>query len=196
MFFPFMCDVSGKKIAVIGGGRVALRKCELFLDFGADVTVIAPALCGELLEMRGSISHICDVYREEYIRDAFAVIAACDDAAVNKAVSAWCSENNVLVNVVDEPEDCSFIVPSVLRRGDLTISVSTGGKSPALAAKIRRELSEAYGGDYEKRLKLLGELKSKLKLSEPDREKRAELLIAAAGLEEDALNALIKGIAD
>lgn len=192
MFFPFAADIQDKKIVIIGGGRVAFRKCELFYDFGARITVVAPKLCEAFDEILGDIKYICDTYRVEYIRDAFAVIAASDDAAVNKSVSDWCMARRVPVNVVDEPAGCSFIVPAVLRRGDLTISVSTGGKSPALAGRIKAQLAELYGDEYAERLRYLGELKEMLRRVEPEQEVRRQLLITASGLESSELRVFIE----
>ncbi len=187
MYFPFMIDLTGKQVVVIGGGTVALRKCELFLDFGADITVVSPTLCSGFDFLEQPYGYVRDIFHEEYLSDAFAVVAASDDTAVNSAISAWCSAHRVPVNVVDVPELCTFYVPATIRRGDLTIGISTAGKSPTLAGQIRRNLSECYGEEYARRLRLLGELRELVKEMVDDPSVRRRLLMEAAGLSEDAL---------
>ena len=180
MYFPFMVDLLGKKLVVVGGGNVAFRKCELFLSFGAEIDVVSPALCEEFSALKGRIRHIRDGYSSEYLLNAFAVIAATDNRAVNETVYRDCRLNNIPVNVVDTPEQCSFFVPATLRRGDLTIGVSTGGKSPALAAKIKKELAIVYGEEYEEKVELLGILRNTVKEEIEDDSIRRSLLVASA----------------
>ncbi|MGI6013053.1 MAG: precorrin-2 dehydrogenase/sirohydrochlorin ferrochelatase family protein [Oscillospiraceae bacterium] len=190
MFFPFMMDVGGKSVVVVGGGVVAFRKCALFLRFGADVTVIAPEICEELERLEG-IRCIRQSFDTVQLADAFAVIAATDDRKVNRAVSAYCQAHRIPVNVVDDPALCSFIVPATVQRGDLTLAVSTAGKSPSLAAKIRRELEAWYGPEYEERLALLGELRKKVLASGMETSERRRLLMQAAALELEDLQKLL-----
>lgn len=193
MYFPFMMDIGGKQVIVIGGGTVALRKCELFVRFGADVTVIAPEFCDELEQLSGVriLRQSCDLAQ---LDGAFAVIAATDDREVNRAVSDYCQARRIPVNVVDDPELCSFIVPSTVQRGDLTFAISTGGKSPALAAKIRRELERCYEPEYAERLALLGELRTKVLASRMAPSARRSLLVRAAELEPADLRSLLQTV--
>ncbi|PKM72792.1 MAG: siroheme synthase [Firmicutes bacterium HGW-Firmicutes-16] len=180
MYFPFMVDLLGKKLVVVGGGKVAFRKCELFLSFGAEIDVVAPALCEDFSVLRGSIRHIRDCYASSYLIDAFAVIAATDNRTVNEAVYRDCCQNNIPINVVDTPELCSFYVPATLSRGDLTIGISTGGKSPSLAGKIKKELAGLYGEEYSEKLQLLGKLRNVVKEEIEDINVRRSILSAAA----------------
>ena len=193
MYFPFMMDVGGKPVVIVGGGLVALRKCELFLRFGAEITIMAP----EIIEAFASLDGIRILqipYDEAELDAAFAVVAATDDRAVNRAVSAYCQANRIPVNVVDDPTLCSFIVPATVQRGDLTLAVSTAGKSPSLAAKIRRELENSYGPEYEERLELLGKLRTKLLASDMQISERRSLLIQAATLEPKVLKEMLQKI--
>lgn len=194
MYFPFMRDVGGKPVVVVGGGMVALRKCELFLRFDADVTVVAPEVCGELEALEG-IQIIRQSWDVSQLADAFAVIAATDDHAVNRAISEYCQAHRIPVNVVDDPALCSFIVPATVRRGDLTLAVSTAGKSPSLASKIRRELEAQYGPDYAERLALLGALRERVLALGMEPSARRRLLMQAAAQEIPALEKMLQEIA-
>lgn len=183
MYFPFMMDLSGQKVVIVGGGAVARRKCELFLDFGADVTLVSPELRADFSDFGQMFHYVKDCYKEQYLQDALAVIAASDDPTVNLAVAAWCRDRRVPVNVVDVPELCTFFVPAIVRRGDLTIGISTAGKSPALAGQIRRDLAEQYGGEYALRLQLLGSLRTLAKEKLVDAEQRRKTLMRASAMD-------------
>ena len=139
-YYPIFLDLKGKTALVVGGGVVALRKIETLLEHGAKVHVIARELTPELAGLMedGKVEHMGEEFRENDLDKAFMVIAATDDPALNRQVSRSAQEKGLLINAVDQPEDCNFIVPSSLRRGDLRIAVSTSGKSPALAKKSER----------------------------------------------------------
>lgn len=183
MYFPFMIDLSGRRVVIIGGGAVAHRKCELFLDFGAEVTLVSPELRADFSDLGQMFHYVKDCYKEQYLQDALAVIAASDDPAVNRAVATFCRERLVPVNVVDVPELCTFFVPAIVRRGDLTIAISTAGKSPAMAGHIRKELSAKYGVEYALRLQLLGSLRTLAKEKLVDSEQRRETLMRASTMD-------------
>ena len=163
-YYPILVDLTGKKVVVVGGGRVGQRKIETLLEHGAKVYVVSteltPGLRGFLEEER--ITCLGREFKREQIEGAFLVIAATDDPSLNHAVSACAQEKGILVNAVDQPLDCTFIVPSILKRGDLLIAVSTSGKSPAMAKKIREDLESLYGSEYEPFLVLLGKLREEI----------------------------------
>lgn len=146
---------------VVGGGHVAERKIQSLLETQAMVRVISPALTDTLriLVDRGDIQHVPRAYREGDLDGAFLAFAATDDPAINRAVGRDAQARRVLVDVVDDPALCSFTVPAVVRRGSLTLSVSTGGQSPALAAHIRRQLQDTFGPEYAALTDILGELR-------------------------------------
>ena len=160
-YYPVFLDISGKPCAVIGGGEVAYRKLQRLLQCGARVTVIADALSPELetLKARGEIAHIDGQYAAEHIASAFIVIGATDSRKVNEQIFRDARARHVLVNIVDEPERCDFILPSIVERGDLAVAVSTGGKSPALAKRLRRELEQIFGTEYEIYLNIMGQIR-------------------------------------
>jgi precorrin-2 dehydrogenase/sirohydrochlorin ferrochelatase len=163
-YYPIFVDLEGKKVVVVGGGAVAQRKIERLLEFEAQVHVISqelnPALAGYLRE--GRIKFMGREFTDSELDGAFMVIAATDDSLLNQRVSKSAMEKGLLVNAVDEPYDCNFIVPSVLRRGDLLIAVSTSGKSPALAKRLRKELEKRFGREYESLLTLMGRLRKEI----------------------------------
>lgn len=146
---------------MIGGGQVAERKVLSLLEHGGRVTVISPELTPTLIlqAQSGHLFWLDRGYAKGDLAGAFLVIAATDDAHVQQAVHAEASERGILLNVADVPKWCNFILPATARRGDLSISVSTAGKSPALARRLRKEIEKRYGSEYELALDLLGLLR-------------------------------------
>ena len=177
-YYPAFLDITGKKCVVIGGGRVAERKCSPLIRAGARVVVISPKLTQglEAFKKKGLISHIGRLYRRGDMKSAFVVIAATDSREINLKVVADAAIHHALLNVVDNPPLCNFIVPSVLRRGPLTIAISTGGVSPAMARTIRKSLEELYSTELSKYLRLLNTIRTKAMRDIPDKRKRAALL--------------------
>ncbi|MBU0484248.1 MAG: bifunctional precorrin-2 dehydrogenase/sirohydrochlorin ferrochelatase [Proteobacteria bacterium] len=167
-YFPVNLKISGRHCVVIGGGRVAERKAKALLSCGGLITVISPELTSELaaLHRAGSLRWIDRHYRSGDLRQAFLVIAATDDPEAQRIIAAEADEYNILLNVADVPKWCNFILPATVSRGDLTVSVSTGGKSPALARKLRRQLELQFGPEYEVLLIILGEVRTKVLKSE------------------------------
>jgi len=164
-YYPIMLDVKGKRCVVIGGGKVALRKARGLLECGAAVEVISPALCPELEELaaNGPLKAVLRPYRRGDLQGVALAIAAADDGGVNRGVYEEAKASGIPVNVVDVPGLSSFIVPSVLRRGEVTMAVSTGGRSPALARRIRAGLEQSIGEEYSLLASLAEEVRSELK---------------------------------
>ena len=163
-YYPVFLDIADKKCVVIGGGFVAARKVERLLDCGAKVCVVSPVLVPELnaLKKERRIDHIEDEYTGEYLYGASLVIGATDDEKTNAAISQDAKIKGIPVNIVDDPQKCDFILPSLVERGDLTIAVGTGGASPALARRLREELEAAYGEEYATLLDIMGQLRMKM----------------------------------
>lgn len=157
-YYPVCLDLSGRRCLVAGGGAVALRKARDLLRAGAEVTAVAPKFVAGFNRLR-RINLVRRRYGARDLRGCAVVIAASGDGAVNRRVCADARRGRVLVNVVDAPEMCDFIVPSTLRRGGMTISVSTGGASPALARKIRREMERLYPASYARYVRFLAEMR-------------------------------------
>lgn len=163
-YYPIHLDVSGKTCLVAGGGAVAARKVQTLLECGASVLVVSPWLCPALESLAGQNAILVRRrgYKKSDLKNVFLVIGATDDEAANAQISADARERNMLVNIVDRPAECSFIVPSVLRRKDLVITVSTGGKSPAFAKHLRKELEGRFGPEYGDFLELMGAIRARL----------------------------------
>ena len=194
--YPVSLNLKNRKCVVIGGGEVAERKVETLLEFGASVSIVAPELSPRLrsLKQEGLVTHVGGVYMPEVLDGALLVIAATDDREVNRSVSSESQRRGILVNVADDPELCTFFMPAVLRRGDLVISVSTSGKSPALARRLREELESRFGPEYGQLADLLGELREEVKAgcTDPADRNRAFQRI----LDSDVLDLLRQGKRD
>jgi precorrin-2 dehydrogenase / sirohydrochlorin ferrochelatase len=184
-YYPVFLDIADKKCVVVGGGEVAARKVKRLLDCGAKVSVVSPQLAAELIALKEDqrIDHIPSEYDSKVINGAVLVIGATDDEKTNAAVSQDAKSIGILVNIVDDPQKCDFILPSIVERGDLTIVIGTGGKSPALARHLREELEARYGAEYEIFLQILGHLRLQMKKNAQVGKRWFDALIAANILE-------------
>jgi precorrin-2 dehydrogenase / sirohydrochlorin ferrochelatase len=163
-YYPLFLDITDRRCIVVGGGDVAERKVARLLDFGASVVVVGKTLTPGLdsLKKRGRINHVAGEYDKALIDAAFLVIGATDRDDVNADISRDAKEKGILVNIVDDPDKCDFVLPSLLAQGDLLIAISTGGKSPALAKKLRKEMEPLFGTEYQTLLEVMGQLREKL----------------------------------
>ena len=172
-FYPVYVQLEEKKVVVVGGGNVAHRKVLALLECGAVIHLAGRALTPELQKMveKKEIHFLGREFKDEHLNNAFMIIAATDDKDLNHQISTCAREKGVWVNAVDQPPDCDFIVPSILKRGDLQIAISTSGKSPALARRIRKGLEAQFGQEYEAFLSMMGRLRKEvLSLGLPQKE--------------------------
>ncbi|NJD03540.1 MAG: bifunctional precorrin-2 dehydrogenase/sirohydrochlorin ferrochelatase [Ruminiclostridium sp.] len=176
--FPLFVDLGGKTCIVVGGGEVASRKVEILLRFDADLSIIAPEVSSSILslEIQDKIKIFRKKYSEHDIDEAFLVVAATSDPEVNENVFRDAKKRNIPVNVVDDPEKCTFIFPSVVNRGDLTIGISTSGIYPVLSKKIRKITEEAFSEEYGGILRLLADFRVKVRKSHIDQPEKEKLL--------------------
>ena len=192
-YYPVNLDLNGQRCIVIGGGSVAQRKVETLLDFGAAVTVISdkitPGLSG--LVSSHAITYNESLFSPGMLEGAFLAIAATNDTEANKAVYQEAKERNILVNVVDVPEICTFFVPAVVQRGDLVISISTSGKGPSLARRIREELESEYGPEYGELTEILYELRDEVKYGYTGMDERRKAFLRI--LNSDVIDLLAQG---
>lgn len=163
-YYPVSLDLTDKRCVIIGGGEVAERKAERLIECGAQVTVVSLSLTSLLEDRKKArkIDHIDTAYQKKAIHGAFMVIGATDRDDVNEQISQDALSLGILVNIVDDPDKCNFILPSLVQQGDLSIAVSTGGKSPALARKIKEDLQQQFGPEYERLLMIMGPLRKKI----------------------------------
>lgn len=194
MFYPVNLNLDNMEIIIVGGGKVALRKCMNFLEFGKSVTVLAPDFDSRFLELGNKVDLINDIFKEEYIDKFDIVVAATDDKEVNEEIACICRKKSKLINVVDSRDLSDFTVSSYVKRGDLLIGISTGGKIPALSAKIRRDLEEIYDESFAEYVDLLGELREKIIKKYEDKTERKEVLKALVKLDIEELKEIEKNI--
>jgi precorrin-2 dehydrogenase/sirohydrochlorin ferrochelatase len=163
-YYPIFLRVEGRPCVVIGGGEVAERKARSLLDAGATVRVVSPTLTPGLaaLARDGELAHEARAYRTGDLDGAFLAYAATDDEDLHARIHAEAETARVLLNVVDRPHWCTFIVPSTFARGDLSVAVSTAGESPALARRVREDIERSLGPEYERAVVILGRLRRRL----------------------------------
>jgi siroheme synthase-like protein len=164
-YYPIFFNLRSKTGVVVGGGKVALRKVRTLLDCGADLTVVSPKPCPEIVKLSkdGLIHLIQRDYEAGDLKDAVMAIVCTDMKKVNRKVAGDAKKAGVLVNVADDLNPSDFIIPSFFRRGNLTIAVSTSGVSPALARKIRAKLEKSFGEEYGALLSIIGEIRSTIR---------------------------------
>ncbi len=165
-----------KKCLVVGGGKVAERKVRSLLECRALVYLVSPGVVPELSSMaaEGLLNYRQGSYKSSDLDDMFLVFGATGEEEVNRQIAEDCSRRNLIVNIVDDPAKCNFYVPATVRRGPLTIAVSTGGKSPLLARKIREELELVYGPQYGDFLEILGAFREEIlkNITDPEKKKK------------------------
>jgi precorrin-2 dehydrogenase / sirohydrochlorin ferrochelatase len=162
--YPIFAIIENKPCLVVGGGAVGERKVQDLMAAGAQVTVVSRTLTPELasLASRGEIRYLSSDFTAAQVEGMALVMAATDDPEVNAQVSAAAQARAIWVNVADDPEHCTFIVPAQVRRGDLTLAISTGGASPALARQLRQELQQHFGPEYGPYLDLLQRVRTRV----------------------------------
>ena len=174
-YYPAFLDLRGRLVVVVGGGRVAARKVQSLLAAGARVRLVAPSLAPETIPLTqgGRVDYIARGFEPSDLEGACLAVSATDLEAVNRQVRDEADRRGLFVNVVDVPSLCTMVVPAVLRRGDLTLAVSTGGASPAMARRLREGLEEQFGPEWGPYLKIMRALRAKLTaLGRPAQENR------------------------
>ena len=163
-YYPVYLDITNRPCLVIGGGGVGTRKVRTLLAYGAQVTVVSPRLSGPLRSLleQGAIQWRSRSYKTDDLQGMFLVFGATDDDELNRQIHADAEANHVLCNIADRPEVCHFILPAIVQRGDLSIAISTSGKSPAFAKRLRKDLENQFGPEYGMFLNLMGRIREKL----------------------------------
>lgn len=165
--YPVNLVVAGRRCVVVGGGRIAARKIEALLDAGALVHVVAPSLGDTVTTWRGQGRLTADErpFEAADLDGAWLAITATDDPATNRAVFVAAEERGLWVNSADDPANCSFTLMSVVRRGDIVVTIGTGGRSPALATWLKDHVRDEMGPEYEVLLDLLSEAREAMRSS-------------------------------
>jgi len=187
--------LSGRRCVVVGGGEVGLEKVEGLLACGGEVTLVAPEAVPELqgLAEEGSIRWERRAYRPADLEGTFIVIAATDETEVNIAVYEDAEARAMLVNVVDVPPLCNFILPAIVRQGSLAIAISTQGASPALAKRMKREISEQFGEPYAELALILNEARGWAKGTLPTYQDRKEFFEGIVNGDPDPIELIRSG---
>jgi len=194
-FYVACLRLAGRRCLVVGGGEVGLEKVEGLLACGAAVTLVAPEVHAalEALAVEGSIEWEARGYSRDDLDGMFLVIAATGDSEVNIAVSHDAESRAMLVNVVDVPPLCNFILPAVVRSGPLAIAISTAGASPALAKRMKREIAELFGEEYAELAMILNEARGWAKATLPSFQRRRDFFEAIVNGEPDPIGLLRAG---
>ncbi|MGL4362993.1 MAG: precorrin-2 dehydrogenase/sirohydrochlorin ferrochelatase family protein [Cellulosilyticaceae bacterium] len=160
--YAAMLNIENKIVTIIGGGKIAYHKAHAFIEACANVQIISKQIDERFFVLKNIEiirQNVDENSFEKYVKNSFVIVAATNDKTINKAIGKYCKEHNKLCNVVDNAELSSFIVPATLKRGDLHISVSTNGKSPALTKKIRDDLANQYSYEYSEYIECLGRIR-------------------------------------
>ena len=192
-YYPVYLQLQDQPCVVIGGGKIAEGKVAGLLAADARVKVVSPTLTPRLQELveQGQIESVSRTYQPGDLTGAFLVICATDQTEIDDQVWEAASANRQLVNVVDHTPHCNFIAPAILRRGDLTIAISTAGKASALAVRLKEQLQKEIGPEYERFLELAGQLREPLAHHIPDFETRKLLWYNL--VDSDTLDLLARG---
>ena len=163
-YYPICLDIRDRRCLVVGGGAVATRKVKGLLQCGAMVSLVSPQATEELLKLAEETRIVLKArpYLASDLEGMFLVIGATDCENLNLQISKDAETRNILYNIVDRPRACNFILPAIVKRGALTVAISTSGKSPALAKKLRQDLERQFGAEFAECLALLGAIRKKL----------------------------------
>jgi siroheme synthase-like protein len=194
-FYIACLRLSGRRCLVVGGGDVGLEKVEGLLACDANVTLVAPEAVSELEELarEGSIRWERRVYERADLEGSFLAIASTDDTDVNIRVYEAAEARAMLVNVVDVPPLCNFILPAIVRTGPLAIAISTAGASPALAKRMKREIAEAYGEPYARLAVILNDARGWAKATLPTYQDRKAFFEGIVNGDPDPVELLREG---
>ena len=170
-YFPFYIDIENKKCVVVGGGFVALRKIEKIMPFKPKITVVAPEICNEIAAIYG-----LEIRKRKFldsdITDAFSVIAATNNNELNAYVFKLCQEKNILINTVDDKKKCGFIFPALVKKENVTVGISTEGKSPIYARFLREKIDSSLDENVDRVIDILSSVRGLIKREIDTEEKR------------------------
>jgi precorrin-2 dehydrogenase / sirohydrochlorin ferrochelatase len=177
-YYPVFLDITDKRCLVIGGGKVAERKVTMLLQFYAHVVVVSPVMTRALLKLgkESKIEYFQRTYTAKDLHNTALVFACTDNSAINNKIKKEAARKNIPVNVVDTPDLCDFIVPSIVKKGDLVIAISTSGELPLLSKKLRQKIEEIVTDDYLEYLHIIGEFRKHLMNTVKEAPKRSLIM--------------------
>ena len=186
-YFPFFVDIEGQDCLIVGGGTVAYRKVQALKDYGPCIRVVAPEISEKIQSLAdGRLTLQFREFREEDLDSADFVVAATEDSQLNRRISLLCREKKIPVNVVDVREECSFIFPALVRDGDITVGISTGGSSPTIAQYLKSGLRTIIPEGFGDLAVQLGGYREMVKEQVPELAVRTEIFreMVSAGMED------------
>jgi siroheme synthase-like protein len=177
-FYPIFLDLKGRQVLVVGGGNIAQDKVEKLLAAGALVQIVSPELNDYLEDLvkQGVIGYRCGEFAGSDLKGKFLVVSATDNKLANETVARLACERGLLCNVVDQPALCNFITPALVTRGHLQIAISTGGDSPSVTQRVKREIAELIGDEYAEFLEIAADLRAEGQRRFTDYSRRRELM--------------------
>lgn len=178
-YFPMFVDLKGKKVIIIGGGKVAYRKVTKLLSFEAEITVIAPDICSEIQNLSNDNSNLILKNRNfeiEDIKNSFLVISATNNSSTNQQVAQICKSQNIPINSVDDIENCTFLFPALIKKESLVIGCSTSGKAPDIAAFVKNTIEQDLPENIGQVVEILGILREELKHKVTTQKIRAQII--------------------
>jgi len=186
MFYPLFIELRNRPVLVVGGGPIAERKVDSLLQAEAAVTLVAPDLTAHLKQLAaaGSIRTERRKFEEADLENVLLVISATDDVETQERVAALARAHGILINTVDQPRLCDFIVPAIVRHGDVIAAISTSGKSPALAAALKSKIESVVTKDAGRAASILGAIRNEVhaRFTDPARRKDAFERIVNSGI--------------
>ncbi|MBP1748705.1 MAG: hypothetical protein H6Q52_1244 [Deltaproteobacteria bacterium] len=188
-YYPLFLDITGKECLIIGGGTVAERKATMLLKFNASVRVISPKATKKLIHLAdtGRISLTLRKYRSGDHENAAVIFACTDDRDANRLVRENAAMQRIPVNVVDKPEECDFIVPSIIKKGDVTIAISTSGRAPMASKKIRQAIEKTITGDCVGYIRIMGAIRHYLLKTVPEKKVRRDIMKFVGSMDMDEI---------
>ena len=183
-FYPIHVNIEGKKCLIVGGGKTAERKVSTLVRYGGKVVVVSPTAAGKIksFSQKKKILWHKRAYRVSDLNQVFLVFSATDSEELNREICREAKERGILINVVDSPEDCDFISPSLVERGHLKISISTEGLAPLLSKRIRKDLEKSFGNEYRQYTALIVKVRSAIlknkKLNNQDKRGKLDRLLS------------------
>lgn len=173
-YYPVMLQLENSNCLLIGGGNVAQRKLEKLLESGANVIIVSPDITDFINKfvISGKVKWIADTYKSSYLEGIWLVICATNDNAVNEKVYNDTCNRGIFVNVVDDPQNCTFIIPAVLKKGDLQVSVCSGGAAPVVSVKIKDEIDRMITDDLVEVVSVLKKMRSCIKQLPPEKKQK------------------------
>lgn len=180
-YFPFFMDIEGARCLIVGGGRTALHKLKALLPFKPEICVISPEICGEIREIP-NIEIVERGFLESDLDGAFFAVSATDDSELNRSVYELCAVRKIPINVVDDPQNCTFIFPAIYKERSVTAAVSTNGKSPVAAGFIKKLIEDTIDNETLDAVDLLGKYREKIKAALPNSSARKQAFEALLDL--------------